>query len=405
METVTVTLDKMAHGGKALGSIGNKSIFVAGALPGEKVRAQIFKQGRVLDASLVEVVHASPDRIPPRCQPSDIMLADFQHVSHAAQLRYKAEIVRDQFKRLGKLQDVPLGEIRPNPNPWQYRRDTILSPTPDGGPGYWSRMAGKVVPAQACAVLTPTLQSIVDDIDLDLTDLIKLIVRVGSDGSGQLVFAMEDAEPPEISADFPISVALVMPDGIAATLIGDPFVDQFIKGFNFRVGAGSHFQPSLEGAELLIDSVLELAELTGSERVIDCFCGVGVLTRSLAENSAEVIGIERNEAAVEDFAVNLDDLDNVAVYNDWAEDALPALDLDADLIVLDTDGYTLPDDVGNALLVKRPSRIIYSSPNLSSAAKDAEKLSGAGYKLAKLQAVDTLPQTHQIHTVGLWTRT
>ena len=93
METVTVTLDKMAHGGKALGSIGKKSIFVAGALPGEKVRAQVFKQGRVLDASLVEVVHRSPDRIPARCQPSDIMIADFQHVSHAAQLRYKAEIV------------------------------------------------------------------------------------------------------------------------------------------------------------------------------------------------------------------------------------------------------------------------------------------------------------------------
>ncbi|HFC12099.1 MAG TPA: class I SAM-dependent RNA methyltransferase [Anaerolineae bacterium] len=404
MEIITLTLDRIAHGGKAFGKLRAKPVFVAGGLPGEKVRARVIKQGRVLEAVLVEVVEASPDRVAARCEPSDIEIADFQHVRYAVQLKLKEAIVRDQFMRMARLNDIALREIRPNPHPWHYRLSTKLSPTRDGGLGYFSRQVGAVVPAQACAVLHPTLQAIVDDIDFDLSDLIKLTVRVGSDGAGQLVFAMRDAEPPQISADFPVSVALVMPDGVAATLFGDPFLDEQINGHSFRVGAGSYFYPSIAGAEMVVNSVLELAQLGKCEQVIDCFSGVGVLTKALGEISAELIGIEKNPDAIEDASVNLEESNNIALYNDWAENALPAITMQPDLIVLDSDGQPLSNDLGNALLAKQPPRIIYSSPNLTATTQDARNFAAAGYKLIHLHALDTLPQTHQIHTVGLWVR-
>ncbi len=411
METITLTLDKIAHGGKALGKIGKKTIFVAGALPGEKVRARVIKQGRVLEAVVVDILKPAPERVAARCQPSDIAIADFQHVTYAAQLQLKTTVVRDHFERIAKLERVPLAEIRPNPNPWHYRVATTLSPTPQGDQlGYFSHKAGQVVPAEACAVLHPTLQAIVDDIDFDLDGLIKLMVRVGSDGAGQLVFAMRDAEPPQISADFPVSVALVMPDGVSATLFGDPFLDQQIAGHSFRVGAGSPFQPSIAGAESLLTTILDMAQDGSHTNIIDCFSGVGLLTNQLSQLAANnapqgaVIGIEKNPDAIEDAIVNLEATENVALYNDWLEDALPAIDMQPDLIVLDCDGYTLSDDIGNSLLAKQAPRIIYSNPSLSAAAQDAAKLAGSGYKLARLEAIETLPQTHQIHTVAMWVK-
>ncbi len=404
MQTITVTTERAAHGGKAFGKMGNKPVFVAGALPGEKVRARVIKQGKVLEAVLESVIKPSADRIAGRCEPSDIAIADMQHAKYAAQLALKEAVVRDQFWRVGKFESIPLAPIRPNPTPWQYRRETVLSPTKDGRLGYWSPSAQAVVPARACAVLTPALQVVLNMIDFELEDLIKLRVRVGNDGEGQLVFAMRDAEPPQISADIPVSVALVMPDGVSATLFGDPFLDQTIDGHDFRVGAGCHFQPSLASAELLSDAVIELARLTGSERVLDCFSGVGMLTRRLAANSAEVIGIERNPDAIEDAAVNLDDTDNVALYDAWAENALPAIDMPADLIVLDSDGNKLTDDLGNGLMARQPKRIVYSSPNLASAAQDARIFASYDYRLEAVQAIDMLPQTHQVHTVTAWRR-
>ena len=217
-----------------------------------------------------------------------------------------------------------------------------------------------------------------------------------------LVFAMRDAEPPQISADFPVSVSLVMPDGVAATLFGDPFLDQQINGHSFRVGAGSYFHPAIAGAEMLVETIVEMAKMGGCEQVIECFSGVGVVTKGLSAIASKIIGIEKNPDAVEDAIINLEETDNVTLYNDWAEDALPAIKMAPDLVMLDTDGNTLSNELGNALMTNKPPHIIYSGPNLTSAAKDARWLDVYGYRLVALEAIDTLPQTHQIHTVGLW---
>lgn len=127
-----------------------------------------------------------------------------------------------------------------------------------------------------------------------------------------------------------------------ATLIGDPFLTQTVKERVFRVSAGSFFHPSATGAELLVDTVLAMANLQGSETVIECFSGVGLLTSFLADGAADVIGIEKNADSIEDAATNLDETDNVALYNAWVEDVLPQLDVSADLLVIDvgTDGIT-----------------------------------------------------------------
>ena len=401
-----VKLTRMAHGAKAIGKLDGRTVFVAGGLPNETVRVEVVREkGRTAEAKIVEVIKAARERIEPRCEPADIPIADFQHINYKAQLRFKEQIVVDQLERVGKLKGVSAEPIMPHPQPWGYRMATTLSKTPDDRLGYWSRSKRRVVPAQACAVLHPTLRDAMRDIDLELTDLIKLHVRVGSDDAVQLAFEMRDAEPPTVEIDFPVSVALVMPDGVAATLIGDPFLFQTINGRNFRVSPGSPFQVSPDGAEMLTTAIADLAMLYGDELVFDCFSGVGVTTDTLATYAEEVIGIEVNADAVEDAAVNLDHTDNVALYNDWLETALPAIGRTADILVLDCDENGLSNEAGFAVVNHGARRIVYSNPNISTAARDARNLAGAGYELVRVRPIDTLPQTFQIHTVSMWRKT
>ncbi|MGB1249635.1 MAG: class I SAM-dependent RNA methyltransferase [Candidatus Promineifilaceae bacterium] len=400
-----IELDKLVHGAKAIGRWKNKTVFVAGGLPNEEVRVEVIREkSRTMEARLVEIVRPSVDRVPPRFKPADIPVANFQHITYPVQLLHKEDIVRDQMTRIGKLDRVPIRPIRGNPNPWAYRIETTLSPVKDGGLGYWSPSQRAVVPVKKCDVLHPRIQQIMKGIDFDFPDLRKLTLRVGSDGEVLLVFATNDAEPPDIEIDFPVSVAIVMPDGVSATLIGEPFLVQTVREQDFRVSAGSFFQPSIEGAGLLVDTILSLADLEGDETVLELFSGVGMLTAFLAMRAKEVIGIEKNPDSIEDAAVNLDKTENVALYNDWVEDALPNIEVSPDLAVIDCGDAGISAEALHYLLEKAPPRILVSTPNIALAAQLAQPLEEAGYQLQTIQPIDLLPQTYHVHTVSLWAK-
>ncbi len=401
--TLTLRLTKMAHGAKAIAKSNNQTIFVAGGLPNETVRARITSErGRMAEAEIVEILKPARERVEPRCQPADIPIADFQHINYKTQLLYKEQIVVDQLQRVGKMTNISADPIVPHRQTWGYRMMTTLSKTTDNKLGYWSRSQRKVVPAPTCPVLHPLLKNVLKDIDLELEDLIKLHVRVDSEDNLLLAFEMRDAEPPTIEIDFPVSVALVMPDGVAATLIGDPYQVQRIAGHDYRISAGSHFHVSTDSAEMIATAVSDLTMLYGDELVIDCFSGVGVLTNALSIFAKEVIGVEVNADAIEDAAFNLEHTDNVSLYNDWVETALPNIGRTADILVLDCDENGLSNEAGFEIVNHGAPRIIYSNPNISTMARDARNLEGAGYEMVRIRPIDTLPQTFQIHTVSVW---
>ncbi len=143
------------------------------------------------------------------------------------------------------------------------------------------------------------------------------------------------------------------------------------------------------------------ATLTGKETVIDGYSGVGLLTAFLAENAASVIAIEVNPDAVADTAVNLQDTNNVSLYEGWLEDVLPQLPT-PDLLVVHPPQKGLSKPVIHTITRKRPFRIIYISSDIATLARDGKQLSQAGYTLKAIQPIDTAPQTYHLDTVSLW---
>lgn len=425
MRVFTLTLTNMAADGRAIGrDRSGRVVFVPQGIPGERVRVRLLHEGaRFAHAELLSVEEASPDRVTPPCNHfGRCGGCDWQHIDYAAQLNLKAALLRDQLQRVGKLKRVDHAPVTPHPAPYHSRTDFTFFPVEpatdaaadDAGDapeptrlGLWSPVARRVIPIDTCEQLAPPLQALFDDIDFDLPTLRDLTLRLGDDDARLIALTAHDIEPPSLQSDFAVSVALVRPDGQAATLIGDGYVIRRVPDPEryFRVSAGCEFQTSVAGASLLKDTVLELARLTGREHVIDAYSGVGMLTAYLAAGAATVHGIEINTAAIDDAVINLDDTDNVALYNDWVEDALPIVAPDgADLLVVDPPGDGLSEEALAAIDARAVPRLVYSSSDVQSLAQNARVLTASGYRLTALRPLDLYPQTARLHTVSLWQR-
>ena len=407
MERITLTLSGMAHGGSAFGrDERGRAIFVPFAIAGETVRVELVEdKGKFALARLLEIIRPSPDRVEPHCPHyAACGHSHYQHIAYPAQLRFKEEILRDQLERVGRLTGVTVRPVLPNPEPWAYRADVTLFPAAGGGVGFWSSIRGQVTAVQTCPLLRPPLVDLLQDVDLELPGLRKLSLRLGDDGDLLAALEVDDVEPPELESESPLSIAIVLPDGTAANLIGDNYIVRSIGGRDFRISAGCYFYPSPAAAELVVETTLRYANLTAKHKVLELYSGVGTLTAFLSARAAELTAIEANPDAVADTAVNLADTENVALYEGLVEEILPNLDIHPDVAVVDPPEAGLPAVVIRALAHKRPARLVYISADAAALTRDSQALLAAGYRLIEVQPIDMFPQTYQIQSVALFAK-
>ncbi|MBK8434723.1 MAG: class I SAM-dependent RNA methyltransferase [Chloroflexi bacterium] len=404
MSFLKLRLSAMANGGQALGrDTNNRVIFVPQAIPGELVEVEVDEQTKGhSQAQLRRVLQPSAERVSARCDHfPDQTCSHFQHIAYPTQLHYKKQVILDQMKRLAGLEPL----VRPliaSPAQWGWQTAVSLSPTAEGGFGLWSGRQQKVLPIAQCALLTPGLQNLMQDLDMELPGLRRLTLREGSEGDLLVAMEIEDVEPPDLVVDFPLSAAIVLPDQTAANLIGDNFVVQVINGRPFQVSAGCYFHANPAATEQVTAALLTAAQLRPSDKVLELFSGVGVFTAALAAHSAEVIGIEANSDAVEDAAINLDDTEQVSLYHAFVEDVLPSLKIAPPVVVMHPPAGGLSAEIIRAVVYKRPQRLIYISDDVATLARDAKMFGRSGYRLAEIQPIDTAPQTYHMTCVALF---
>jgi 23S rRNA (uracil1939-C5)-methyltransferase len=409
MPELTLTLTDMAHGGLALGrDKSSRAIFVPFAIPGETVRVRVPDDKRgFARAELLEVVQPSADRVTPRCRHFGVCgNCHLQHMTYAAQLRAKEAAVRDQLTRVGGLNNPAIRSILPAPEAYGYRGETALFPAEEGGLGYWSPVEQRIFRVEECPILQPALETVLPDLDVDLPGLRRLTLRLGDDEELLAALETEDVEPPELAVDFPVSVAIVLPDRTAASLIGDPYLLRTLAGREFRFSPGVPYPANPAAAELLAGIILELAETGSGDTVLESPGGAGWLTAALAERAGAVIAVEPNPDAVADAAENLDAFDNVSIYEGTEEDVFPALETQPDIVVLRTGLQRLEEGLSPAAfrLLERlhPRRRVVITGEVGAVAKDAKRLVKMGYRPGAFQPVDVAPQAFQAEIVSLW---
>ncbi len=376
---ITVTLTHIAHGGEAIGHHAGKIVFVPYAIPGETVQAEIVEEKqRWARARLVRVLKPSRDRVLPPCPyfgPGQCGGCQWQHIAYERQLDLKAEVVADQLRRLGGIDEPPVLEpialaggdglldfgyrnhaqlVADAENRLGYVRDGAGQGQPRGDlRGQGVRAPGQpaqdVIPVDECLLLHPLLDEmhgallagIVESgaAEAGPTDesgeepdgppviIRRLNLRAGVN-TGQRLLAFEtvgDRAPGFVVEDLPVRCVVRRRDGSIEGLIGEPWIEEAVAGRAFRISANSFFPANTVGAEVLVDLAAELLAPQGHETLLDAYCGVGLFGLSLAGQVGQVIGIEEAEAACEDFAWNGRDLDNVTLYEGAVEDVLAAL--------------------------------------------------------------------------------
>ena len=277
--TYTLTPTKFVYGGDAMGRLPDgRAVFIPFAVPGEEVQVRLTEdKKRYARAEILDIIQPAQKRKEePRCPHFGTCGGcHYQHLDYQEQLAVKENILRDQLKRLGGLEDPPVKEILPSPAPWYYRNQVQFHLTPAGELGFVGHDTEEVVSIRECHLLDETLQAVWPTLNIDqVPGLDRVILRSGEgDEDALLVLDSQDPQPVEFEVDYPISVVHQGPGG-RLVLSGDEFTILEVHGFPFVVSAGSFFQVNLPATETLVDHVLEVMPLSEEKTLLDLYCGV-----------------------------------------------------------------------------------------------------------------------------------
>jgi 23S rRNA (uracil1939-C5)-methyltransferase len=188
--------------------------------------------------------------------------------------------------------------------------------------------------------------------------------------------------------------------------LGAEYLAEELCGLRFRISPRAFFQTNTEMAERLYAIAVEMAGLSGRERVFDLFCGIGTLSLVMARPAGEVWGIEIVPEAIADAERNAEQngIGNARFRSGDARKAIRPLVTEAgrpDLVVVDPPRAGLSKKVVRRLIECEAPRIVYVSCNPTTLAPNAAQLEEAGYRLRRVRPVDMFPQTPHIECVAL----
>jgi 23S rRNA (uracil1939-C5)-methyltransferase len=409
-ETFDLLLEKLTYGGDAMGRLDDgRTVFVPFGLPGEQVRLRLTEEKRnFARGELVEILKASPQRIAPRCVHFGVCGGcHYQHLPYEEQLNVKTEILRDQLTRIGKIENPPVQRTVASPNPWNYRNHVQFHLTKDGKLGYVKAQAPEVFPVTECHLPEGVLTAIWPQLEFEPgTSIERVSLRAGKDDDSMLILESKSPEAPELEIEAYISVAHVFEEN-TVVVAGNDHIVISVLGRDFRVSATSFFQVNTALAEKMADHLITHLPITESTTLLDLYCGAGLFSAFFAPNCERVIGIESSASACEDFVFNLDEFDNVELYEGLAEEVLPTLVGrigNPPYIVVDPPRAGLEKFVIDAILQLKPQMIAYISCDPSTLARDAARLINGGYHLKNVTPFDLFPQTFHIESISLFER-
>jgi 23S rRNA (uracil1939-C5)-methyltransferase len=431
-------VDGLAFGGNGVARLDGYVVFVAGAVPGDRVRAVVTRRKRAYaEARAVELLEPSPERIPAL---ADHPGAPWQVLPYERQLQAKAEQVGDALRRIGRLEGHVLEPIVPAQETWRYRNKLEFSFGDDGrgelvcgfhAPGSWER----IVPVEDCllqskrgnaaraAVLRWCRERGLQAYDRRAQQglLRNLVVREGrrtGELQVRLVTSDEDADleglPEAVRADSVLwtraaGAGETTAGGETTVLHGTDAIEEELAGLRFRISAEAFFQTNTEMAERLLGVAGDYAGLQGWERVLDLFCGIGTISLALAARAGEIWALEIVPEAVADAIDNArrNAVDNARFFAGDVRLALRELVERAgrpDVLVVDPPRAGLSQKVVRRIVEAAPKRIVYVSCNPTTLAPNAAQLEEAGYALRRVRPVDMFPQTPHIECVALLER-
>ncbi len=369
----------------------------------------------------------------------------YQGISYDEQLKKKLSSVKEL---IGKYCDVT--GIVGMDNPYNYRNKVhaVFDMTKRGEiiSGVYKEGTHEVVPVEYCQIEDAKSDEIINDIrgmlrsfkiktyDEDTgygllrhvlvrrgftTNEIMVVLVLGSPilpSKNNFVKALREKHP-EIS-----TVIINVNDKKTSMVLGDKesviygkgFINDVLCGCTFKISPKSFYQVNPVQTEKLYSKAIELAGLTGKERVLDAYCGIGTIGIIASKKAADVIGVELNKAAVKDAIVNakINDIKNIRFYCEdagdfmvkYADEIITQGKESVDVVFMDPPRAGSDDKFMSSVVKLAPKKVVYVSCNPETLARDLQYFKKHGYEAKVAEAYDMFPFTGHVETIVMMSR-
>jgi len=444
-DRIQLKIDSCSSNGSGVGKHNGMAIFVPATAVGDEITAHILKVKKSYAFAKVEnVINPSADRIVPEC-PVYLKCGGcvFSHMTYEAESKIKAGHVAECFRRIGGV-EPEFEPIIAATDEKRYRNKAQYPVAIENGEvktGFYSPHSHSVVHCPDC-LLQPaefeTILSVFSDYikkyNVSVYDetshrglLRHIYIRKGTASGEIMVCAVINGK--KLPAEDMLVNALTEKESSIKSIIlnsntkdtnvilgtecrtlwGEDCITDILCGLKFRISPLSFYQVNRNQAEKLYNKAAEYASLTGSETVLDLYCGAGTIGLSMSEKAKEIIGVEIVPETIEDAKINAD-LNGIRNARFICGDAAQAAEtlrnegVTPDVIILDPPRKGCSPEMINTAVQMSPERIVYVSCDPATLARDCGIFKDLGYKTVKATPVDMFPRTGHCECVVLLER-
>ncbi len=435
-DEVEIRIDDLTVEGAGVGRYEGLAVFVARALPGEKIKTRIIKLAKSYAVGrLIEIIELSPERTEPFCGVFEACGGcTLQHLGYEQQMAFKARHIKECFKRIGGI-EIALPHVMPADNIRDYRNKASFPVAPVDGraqAGFFAPHSHRLI-ATDCPIQKQAINDVKNKViqwandnkikpydEEAHTGLLRHIVARQSSGgdimAGVVLRDWTDTRKLEkalggIAQSVIVNRNEKKQNAILGsqnrTVCGDEYITETYDGLQFRAGLTSFLQVNHEQSEKLYRIALEFAQITKDDTVLDLFCGIGTISLLAARQAKTVLGIEYVQEAVINAQQNAK-INNIENAYFLAGDAGEMMDEGIgrygkpNTVILDPPRKGCDPPLIKKLVDAAPQRIVYVSCNPSTLARDAALFSG--YKIEQVIGVDMFPHTTHVECVVLMSR-
>lgn len=436
-QVVELEITDLNTDGDGVGRHEGTVVFVSNTVTGDRLTTKIVQsKAKFAKGKVEKLLHSSPHRIRPSCIVADKCGGcQWQHIDIDYQRSAKQQQVVQAFQRIGGFAEVEIQPILHADNSLNYRNKSTYplgrSSTGQVQAGYYRQGSHKLINLNQCPVQDERLHPLLREVKQDIQEqgwsiynetthqgkLRHLSLRIGQN-TGEILLTLVTADPNLAGIEEQAQLWLDKYPGLVGvclnlnrdrtnailgkttqTILGKPYLREIFAGVELHIAADTFFQVNTSAAELLLQTIIQQLKLTGSENIIDAYCGIGTFSLPLAQRVQQVVGIELNHNSVRQAQSNatLNQINNASFWTGKVKDCLQQIEFQADILLLDPPRKGCDPQVLETILKLKPKRIVYVSCKPATLARDVQLLCASGaYQLSQIQPADFFPQTTHV---------
>jgi len=444
-QVVELEIADLNTDGDGVGRHEGRVVFVPNTVTGDRLKSKIMQSKAKFARGRVEkLIDLSEHRIRPSCIVADKCGGcQWQHIDIDYQRQAKRRQIVQAFQRIGGFENLEVKPILYTDDSLNYRNKSTYplgrSSTGQVQAGYYRQGSHKLINLNQCPVQDERLHPLLREVKQDIQEqgwsiynetthqgkLRHLSLRIGQN-TGEILLTLVTTDPNLAGIEAQAQIWLEKYPGLVGvclninrdrtnailgetthTILGKPYLREIFAGVELHIAADTFFQINTSAAELLLEVITQKLNLTGTETIIDAYCGIGTFSLPLARRVEQVIGIELNDNSIKQAEGNaaFNQIKNAVFYGGKVKHILRQIESQPDIMLLDPPRKGCDAEVIDTILKLKPSQVAYISCKPSTLARDLQILCASGaYEVIEIQPADFFPQTTHVECCALLRR-